>query len=188
MPLYTYPVPEGRITLSGTRGLCVPGIPLTTVAGALTYTSGSIFYSPFVVRAPLLFDALACEVVTQQSGATIRMGVYVADTTWQPTTLIVDAGAADGSTQGVKIQSFTTLGLAPGLYLFAVQTNNSSVAIRVMRGGAPTGILSTINTTPWVGRLSVTGVAAPLANPGTAWTTTTAANAPVDYLCYLRQI
>src|SRR6188508_2823782 len=105
MPYYpsNIVVPEGRIKTGSTYSYMIPGVE-TIAGGTVALTANQIRYEPFIVNSTITLDQLICEITTNSAGGTtVRVGIYAANTDWQPTTLIVDAGTLDASANAIKI-------------------------------------------------------------------------------------
>lgn len=188
MPLYQYPVPEGRLTLSGTAQLRIPGVSVQA-STALTFTANTLLYMPMITYTTIVIDALFVEVTSFVSGNNIRLGFYNADLSWQPTSLILDAGVVNTGTNGVKTTSFTGIALAPGRYLMAYHSNSTALGVRTYRGATNlAGLLPAMGASSFVERMTKSTAFAVLANPGVAWDSLTAGgnNSAFDYLCIPR--
>lgn len=136
MPLSTPPIQRGRLVVGGTTHYTLPGVCPSGTVGSAVLTAGQDRFMPILVETPITLDQLALEVTSAGAGGTtLRMAIYNADGSWQPTTLVVDAGtvAADGN--GVKTATISTT-LAPGRYLLAVNSDGTPT-LRTIRGSIP---------------------------------------------------
>ena len=165
-----------RPTVSGSRDLMWPGAYISGLADAIALTAGTYFYFPAVVTQQLTLASIKTEVFNASAASNIRMGIYTADSNWQPQTLLFDSGSISSATTGVK--SFTTSQvLAPGLYLGCIQSSDSAVQVRDAASSFVMGVYS-INGPNFGGGAnlirgswSVTGSYGALPGSGTAWTT-----------------
>jgi hypothetical protein len=161
---------RGRPKVGGTSYYAVPGATFSSV-GTRNMTNGRIYYSPWTVDRVITIDQLAIEVSTNVASSECRIGVYNADTDWQPTSLIVDSGIIDCSTTGVKTVS-VSITLQPGRYLAAVIAN-STQTLRQFRGGNAF-LTDTLGATPFYQDLFVASTYGPLNSTGVAWTSSVA--------------
>lgn len=176
---------QGRFVLSGTNYYQLPGVTTLSTTTA-TLTGGTLVYCPIKVEKTITVDQIALEVTSLVSGNQARVGIYNADGTWQPTTLVVDGGLIDTGTNGVKTASISAT-LTSGFYLLAFHSNNSSTGFRIFRSNTLSQIHVNLGSSPWIGRLSKATAFAPLANPGVAWDTIGTTNAGgLEYWCVLR--
>lgn len=176
---------EGRAKPSGgTADYSIPGVDIVSVS-----TAGGninlIRYFPIYVASSISVDQIACEVTTNVASQTCRLGLYQADTDWQPTTRLADSGALDCATTGIKTASLG-LTLAAGRYLMCINMSSGSLAFRVWRGGGRyTGLISTLGNT-LVQAMYKNLTYAAFTDPGTAWDTLATSTTPLDYYCVLR--
>lgn len=179
MPLYAPPVVvEGRAkNADATIYYSIPGNQAATVATS-AITANVVRYAPFLVKTPITLDQLSIEVTAAGAASTTaRLGIYNADTDWQPTSLVVDAGTVAVDSTGVKTASISQ-SLSPGRYLLAFNSDGAPT-VRIVRGGAHLlGYDPALNTTPFVTNIRVTQAYAVFPSPGTAWTTITAGATP----------
>ncbi len=146
----SYPA-EGRpFPSGGTKGYSIPGVDIYGV-GTSTPSTQQIRYQPIFVVSSISVDQIACDVNTAATlGTNCRMGIYTADTNWQPTTLVADSGdVAVNSGTGIKSASISAT-LTAGRYLMAMMTDASNnVLFRTWRGGTRYGqFLSGLGANP----------------------------------------
>lgn len=154
--------------LSGTVKFVLPGVYEFAIS-TQTLTANIIRYGPFVVEdRSITVDQLVTEVTTLQAASGVYLGIYNADSGWQPTSLVVDGGTVDSTTNGVKTATVNVT-LPPGRYLWAV-LSNAAVALRSFRGGSFMGFQTAIGATPLVPSVSVAQTYGALPSTGTAWT------------------
>lgn len=159
----------------GAKWWNMPGITTHSVA-TRGLIANRMNYEPMLVVAPTAIDALGVEVSTLIAATNIRLGIYHADEDWQPTTLVVDAGAVASDTTGVKTASFTAMTLQPGRYVKA-RISNGAPTIRVVRGALNLlGYFATLGATPSAEMAYVGSTYGALPTSGVLWTTTTAGN------------
>lgn len=130
-------VVPGRLKASG---VAHPGLPNTVFQsnGTQAIIANQVRYNGFIVLSPVTLDQLVCEVQATGTATLIRMGIYAADTDWQPTGApIVDGGTIDASTPGAKSVSINTP-LAVGRYLTALNANGTAT-LRSWRGDGTNG-------------------------------------------------
>lgn len=181
---YNWRTAEGAPKYGATSLWMIPGVERVSV-GTAGHSTNVIRYSPFLVTTSLTIDAFGYEVTTASSaGATFRLGIYNANTHWQPTSLVVDAGTGAADSTGVKtIVLGSPITLAPGRYLNAMLASVGG-QVRVTIGGATlTGFFPTLGSSfaPGVFRVNL-GAYGALGDPGTAWDTTDASGVgPVYY-------
>lgn len=170
---------------TGAIRFTIPGIELSS-SSTTTLAINQLRYAPFIVRTPIIIDLLSVEVTTAVALATIRMGVYKADSDLQPTTLVTDAGEIDASTTGVKSIS-VSLNLDPGTYLTALNVNVAGVAVRIARGGSMyAGLNASMGSTPFTQSFRVPTAYATLADPGATWASSGGAGNPMEFMIFMR--
>jgi hypothetical protein len=121
-------VAEGRFKdSSGTVHYGVPGIELNTTNSTVTRTAAKLYYEPMFVSTPITLDQLLIRVQTAgAAGNVARLGIYAADTDWQPSSLVVDAGAVAVDTTGVKSVTISQA-LAAGRYLLTYISDGAPI-------------------------------------------------------------
>lgn len=165
----------------------VPGVPIMNVATRLLGGS-RLHYSPFFVANDITVDRIGTEVSSAAAaGNTVRLGIYKANTDWQPGALVVDAGTVATDSTGYKELTINET-LTPGIYLFAVHTSTAGATHRAYRGAVPGGGIdvgqsagNALIVQVWVN----TAIAA-LPDPGTAYTVLNGANLGWEYYTYMR--
>lgn len=185
-------IAEGRPKLSSTVYLTLPGVNIGDGSLA-TFVPGNnrIHYMPIVVYNTITVD-LVFEVTTNGgSGETARVGIYNADTDWQPTsrvygsnTVAIDSGA--GAAPVVKTVAAAQQ-LTPGRYLLAIRTDGATAAFRRVVGSYPGGpaLLTTMGTTGIISEMRKNSSAyATFPDPGTAWDTVNNANTGMIYCVF----
>jgi hypothetical protein len=113
---------RGRPKVGGTADFTIPGWLHISAAAAQALGANSLTYQQVFVETPITLDRLAIEVTTAAAaGKNARIGIYNADSDWQPTTLVAgsDAGPFLVDTTGVKAQTVDVT-LPAGRYLFAM--------------------------------------------------------------------
>jgi hypothetical protein len=128
------------------------------------------YYQPIFVDTPLVVDRLAVEVTTSV-GTNFRIGMYAADTDWQPVGApVADSGDIAVATPAVKTYTpGTPLFLPRGRYL-GVLNADGAATFRVGQGNGPATMhLTTLGgSMPETYKVARTYAAFP--TPGTAWT------------------
>lgn len=182
---------RGRPKKSGTSYISLPGVSPISVATGAPADFNADCYSPLFTETPILVDQLLAEVTTLSSGKNFRIGLYVADTDWQPVGApLADSGNISMTTTGVKTYTPGSPVLIPRGRFLSVINSGDDVgvsAFRVVRG-VPAGghIFDTIGSSPLAGIFYVTRTLAAFPTPGTAWTTTVASTTPHTHMVFLR--
>lgn len=148
-----------------------------------TMTADVIYYQPMVVRTPITIDGIVIEVTTAASAGKLgRLGLFKADTDWQPTDLVKDAGTVAIDANAVKTASFTAIELQEGRYLLAFNCNESVVlrGLRAFFEGRP--VITTIGANPYVYSMSVAVTFAAFGATGTDWDTVSSGAYP--FYCF----
>jgi hypothetical protein len=149
-----------------------------------------LWYFPYTVDEPLTIDGLTVQVTTAVASSELRLGLYAADTAWQPTGApIVDAGVVDCSTTGYKTASFSAVTLSRGRYV-GVMIADDTQTLRRHYGSiaAAFGTASTItNTFTW--SLYVDSQSSVFTNgfpdPPVAWDTAGVSTTPFELMLWL---
>ena len=115
-------------------------------------SASTIYYMPIKVDKPITISELAIGVQTAAAGAKVRLAIYKADTTFAPTTLVLDAGELDCSTTGKKAITGLTQVLSAGLYLVRLHSNANANLQIFAAFAAPsfTGFVDFNNTSGWL--------------------------------------
>lgn len=131
---------------STTTFYVVPGNKIGSSNVAIATPSANwLVYMPFVVSERMTIEEVAVDVTTAVAGSTFYVGVYSADTEWQPSTLIYGSGSLSGATTGKKSETGLSFVLTPGRY---VSCFHPSAGV-VVRGFE--------DAIPWVGPRSTVG-------------------------------
>jgi hypothetical protein len=175
---------EGR-PKSATTYLGLPGVDFVST-GTTSVSTNRLYYAPFYVATPITIDLICCEVTgNAAAGNLARLGIYRADTDWQPTTLVVDAGTVSAGTIGFKSIA-ANVTLSPGRYLTAF-INNASPVFRVVRGGNRyAGLNSAIGSNPLIVYLFKNTTFASFPETGTPWDTISYGTVPFQHFVFLR--
>jgi hypothetical protein len=100
------------------------------ILGGSIYTSTKgliadrLYAFPFFVVKSETFDRIAISVSTEINPSAVRLGIYYDNGLGAPAALLLDAGAIDSSTTGVKALVINQL-LLPGLYWLTMLTNGA---------------------------------------------------------------
>lgn len=130
-------VPRGRLKASGTAH---PGLPGTEIQANSTQAvvANQVRYNGFIVDTPITLDRLVCEISATGTATLLRMGIYAADTDWQPTGApILDAGTVSAAS-AVALSITIDLTLQPGRYLTAINADGTAT-LRSWRGDGTRG-------------------------------------------------
>lgn len=162
-------IAHGRAVISGTTQYSIPGVEPTATATQVI-AANIVRYCPILVVTPITIDQLMIEVTgAGAGGTTARLGIYVADTSWQPGALIVDAGTVAVDSLGVKAAGVGVT-LQPGRYLTALNSDGAPT-LRVVRGGGMyTGFNVALGATPGISSPNVAQAYGVFPGTGTAWT------------------
>lgn len=113
--------------------------------GSGTLTADQLYCMPFLVYETESYDLVAAQVVTQQSGANWRLGIYADDGNGAPDALIQDFGTVSAATTGYKsIAISPALSLDPGIYWLAIVTGTAGTVITSItnsNGGSDINVL-----------------------------------------------
>ena len=104
-----------------TSVLAAPG--LVTLGGnqisGITYTAGSIFYFPIFVDYPMTVTQVQTNVSTLAASGTAVLGIYTANSSLQPVSLVSSFGTISTATTGLKTITSLSVSLSRGFYLMA---------------------------------------------------------------------
>lgn len=180
-------VAAGRPKSASVTTLSVPGVSLLDI-NTVVMSENVLRFQPFLVDTPITVDQIVFEVTTAATDfgtKEARVGIYAADTDWQPTTLLVDSGALATNSPGIKTASIS-LALTAGRYLMA-WINGSNPAVRRLRGSSLAGIHPSLGATPYIQTFAVNQTYGALPS-STAWDTitTTGSSGGFIYVTFLR--
>ena len=181
-------VAPGRAKSASTTYWHLPGVEATSISTAGP-GANTVRYGMILVDTQITIDGLMCEVATAgSSGNTARLGIYNADLSWQPTSLVVDSGAFAVTSTGVKINSISATVLPPGRYLTAIHTDSSGLACRAARGGVRyTGYDPGMGVNAFIAGVTISrGSYSALPTTGLAWDTSSGSSAPLAQMVFLR--
>jgi hypothetical protein len=167
-------ISRGHLARSGATHIGLPGWVFNAVIGTSARAKDFNRYTPFYVSTPVVVDQLVCEVVTGAGGSAVgRMGIYNADTSWQPTSLVVDSGTFSTVDAAVNAVNVTPVLLPPGRYLTAENHDTGNTTFRELRGGVFIGGGQTdpaMGATPFIGFTVISRVFAAFSATGEVWT------------------
>jgi hypothetical protein len=167
--------------ISAVRQLGLPGIQVNATNNALALGANTIHYTPFVCDFSISVDRILFDVTTAVASSNARVGVYAADTDWQPTGAALIDGTATTATLAAK-EITVSATLTAGRYLACI-VSDSAISVRGTNVFLPG--LNDVSASAFGGgqniiqgtrRVSLTYPGS-LPNTGPAWTTTSAANA-----------
>jgi len=160
-----HPLPKSSTSYWG-----IPGIWSNAAYTTKTMAANTLYYQPVILNGPVTCNGVGLNVSTLSTGS-IRIGIYNADTAWQPTTLALDAGTVSVTSTGWKSITGLTTVLTPGIYLFCYVSDGTPVVSNLI--GQPwTGhYFDTALPTNWVKDLRVSFTYGVLPSTGTAWNT-----------------
>jgi hypothetical protein len=167
--------PWGRAKQGATTYYSLPGVSVSSVS--LSSPAGDTdVYSPIYVSTPIVVDQLAFEVGILVAGGNARIGLYAADTDWQPVGApLADSGNISIATTGVKTYTpATPIALAPGRYVTVYNQSDTTFTanIRNLIGSVAFANVDTaIGATPSHSLLSIARAYAAFPTPGALWTT-----------------
>jgi hypothetical protein len=127
------------------------------------------------VVTPIIIDRVAFEVTTGSASKNARVGIYCADTDYQPVGApLLDSGSVDCTAAAVKTYDpGTPLFLPRGLYVQIINTDSAAPGFRYFKGALPGGgVLAAMGATPMNAMMTVSRTYAAFPTPGTAWTAT----------------
>jgi hypothetical protein len=176
-------IADGRPKFGSTLTYNIPGVDSSS-ASTLALAQNIIRYMPIVVVTPITLDQLAIEVTSAGSAGTVaRLGIYSANTDWQPTNLVVDAGTVAIDSLGVKTAAINTL-LQPGRYLLALNCNGAPT-LRTRVGGGRYGGFPAALGTAFTGTLQKASAFGVFGDPGVAWDATLTSSG-IIYMVFCR--
>ena len=94
----------------------------------VSITQNAIYYLPFYVPHEVTAVEIGLQVETALASSLARVGLYTTGTDHMPDALVVESGALDCSTVGVKVTSISEA-LQPGLYWLASLCNDLNVLV-----------------------------------------------------------
>jgi hypothetical protein len=137
-------IAEGRAN-DGTSRLSMPGADGTS-GSTITVLANTIYYTPWYVVTDITIDQIVIGVSTAGVASTnARLGIYNADTSWQPTTLVLDAGVVSVASTGAKAISISQV-LPAGRYQACLVSDGAPVLRGALRGSRFYGYATSIGT------------------------------------------
>ena len=179
----------GRFNDEGTLQLSIPGVQGATGVGTVAMAIDTVRYYPMVVDHPIQVDQLSVEVTAAGGASTVgRLGIYHADTDFQPTTLVVDAGTVLVDSTGPKHLAVSPAEvLLPGRYVMAFNSD-AAPSLRALRTVHAMwgGISDTLGASLLVFQLQATQTFAAFPDPGTQYTAATVSSTGLSFVMFLR--
>jgi len=171
-------VAEGRAKSATETMYTVPGVSFVSQTTAVLAASQDRFFPMYIVTAVTL-DLLSIQVTVAGAAATTaRLGIYNANTDWQPTTLVLDAGTVAVDSTGIKSITINQA-LSAGRYLLVINTDGAPT-VRGFRGtGRYTGLIPTLGANAYVETIRNSRAYAVFPSPGTAWDTSVNNSVPL---------
>jgi hypothetical protein len=102
---------------------------------------------PFVVPKTITIDRIAVNVTTLVASGLIRLGIYN-NANGEPGTLLLDAGAVDSSTTGVKTITISQQLVGGYLYWLVMLPNNATNVVRAAAVAGMVDVLGSGSTLP----------------------------------------
>lgn len=170
---------------SGTSFAFIPGEGLDSISTSGALTAGTDYYAPIFIPSPVVVDQLIAET-TAGSANNFRMGLYAADTSWQPIGApVADSGAIADGTAVKTYTPATPLYLSRGRYLTVLNCAGTPT-FRLIRGTQNMILSQSLGASPFQALLRVTRAHAAFPTPGTAWTTASSASTTSYHMVFLR--
>lgn len=179
-------IAEGRAKRTAATYLTIPGIDPVGVSTTVL-NANLVYYFPSYVVTTITIDQMLVEVTSAAAaGKVALLGIYNADTDWQPTSRVLSAGTVAIDALGVKTLSVSE-SLAPGRYLFAL-TADAQASYRAITGGHRyLGMLPTIGGGPFKNSIRVTRTYdGTLPTTGVAWDTVSSSGTPFPNAVFCR--
>lgn len=125
-------------TVGAVKSGMLPGVVSTGAVATLAPPANRIYYFPVKVDYAVSIASLNIEVtvVSGSAGSTARLGIYRADSGYQPTSLVLDAGTVATDSLGLKTISGLTQVLPRGRYMFAI-AQQVATTLRATPGTIP---------------------------------------------------
>jgi hypothetical protein len=123
------------IAPAGVKSYGIPGLR-PTGQGTPAQSQDRLNYEPWFLETAATLDRIAVEVTTGgTAGKLLRMGIYNANTSWVPTTLIVDAGTVPVDATGIQAATINVT-LPAGRYICAwvLPTGGTAPVLRQIAG------------------------------------------------------
>lgn len=174
----------------GTIYNSLPGVASISTTSAAQTINVDV-YAPLFVETPIIVDQLVAEVATSGGAGNFRMGLYNADTDWQPYSgqaPLADSGSTSAATTGVKTYTpGTPLFLPRGRYLTVFAVDNATPTYTIVRGACQgAAALDTLGGNVFVGKLNIGRTYAAFPTPGTKWDGVSSSSVGLLYYVFLR--
>jgi hypothetical protein len=131
------------IAPAGVKSYGIPGLR-PTGTGTPAQSQDRLNYEPWFLESTATLDRIAVEVTTAgTAGKLLRMGIYNANTSWTPTSLVVDAGTVAVDATGIQAATINVT-LPPGRYICAwvLPTGGTAPVLRQ--------VIGTVNSFPTI--------------------------------------
>jgi hypothetical protein len=115
----------------------IPSVNVTTVNVGIASVANVMYYSPIQVLSPIQINEVIINV-TAANAANARVGIYTADSDWQPIDLKFDSGNIDTSSTGFKTITGFTSNLTAGYHVIAL-ISDGTPTLEHLRGFPITG-------------------------------------------------
>jgi hypothetical protein len=114
----------------------------------LTVSAGTIWYCPFIVDEPITITAAAVRTTTGAASSIARVGIFTADSSWQPASLVAELSTFDTSGVAVVTQTGLSHALSKGRHLIGLRTEGGNPTLAHQGGnGIATSPISGLNPT-----------------------------------------
>jgi hypothetical protein len=169
------PLPKlGRMKGAGTTYYSQPGLFVYSSTAFLNLAGNKDHYWPILINSPIVVDQFAFEVSALVAGGNARVGLYVADTDWQPVGgPLADSGSISIASTGVKTYTpATAISLSAGRYVLSYCQDDATftAALRSLSSSSVVGpVRDVFSSSPFVQYLTVARTYAAFPTPGTPW-------------------
>lgn len=107
--------------------MSIPGVALSAESGGQSLAALIVYYNPIVVTSSITITSLSVQCDgAGAAGSGARLSIYNANSSWVPTTLVLDAGTVVLTSTGTKTISSLSTTLTAGNYFFRVQADNTA--------------------------------------------------------------
>jgi hypothetical protein len=134
------PPPRVAIGRLKASGVAHPGIPGAQWQSNSTQAivANQVRYNGFITDTGITIDALVAEISATGTATLLRMGIYAADTDWQPVGAPVVDGGTVSAAAAVAVSITVNATLAPGRYITALNADGTCT-LRSWRGDGTRG-------------------------------------------------